>query len=61
MVIGADYSAPLHVGEWNKVDEVVLGMYCVNNRNAIELPLLDFAKRMEIAFNTYLKKREGKW
>ncbi|KAL7841885.1 hypothetical protein SRHO_G00255760 [Serrasalmus rhombeus] len=57
LVIGADFNG--HVGEGNRGDEEVLGMYGVKDRNAEGQMVVDFAKRMEMAVvNTYFQKRE---
>eukprot|EP00064_Thunnus_orientalis_P010835 superscaffoldBa00001505_g10863 len=57
VVIGADFS--VHVGEGNRGDEEVMGMYDVKERNVEGQMVVDFVKRMEMAaVNTYFKKRE---
>uniref|UniRef100_A0AAR2IVR4 Endonuclease/exonuclease/phosphatase domain-containing protein n=1 Tax=Pygocentrus nattereri TaxID=42514 RepID=A0AAR2IVR4_PYGNA len=57
LVISADFNG--HVGEGNRGDEEVLGMYGVKDRNAEGQMVVDFAKRMEMAVvNTYFQKRE---
>ncbi|KAK3558018.1 hypothetical protein QTP86_005823 [Hemibagrus guttatus] len=58
VVIGADFN--LHVGEWNRGDEEVMGKFGVKERNPDGQTVADFAKRMDMAVvNTYFQKREG--
>ncbi|KAL7837360.1 hypothetical protein SRHO_G00270710 [Serrasalmus rhombeus] len=57
LMIGAGFNG--HVGEGNRGDEEVLGMYGVKDRNVEGQMVVDFAKRMEMAVvNTYSQKRE---
>ncbi|KAG2460301.1 DAT protein, partial [Polypterus senegalus] len=57
VVIGADLNG--HVGEGNSGDEEVMGRYGVKKRNEEGQRIVDFAKRMDMAFvNMYFKKRE---
>ena len=56
-VIGADLNG--HVGEGNRGDDNVMGIYGDKAKNAEGKMLVDFATRMELAVvYTYFKKRE---
>ncbi|KAI5624641.1 hypothetical protein C0J50_15787 [Silurus asotus] len=56
LVIGADFNG--HVGEGNRGDEEVMERYGLKERN-VEVQMVDFAKRMEIAVvNKFFKKKE---
>ena len=56
LVIGADFNG--HVGEGNRGDEDVMSRFGIQDRNAGQI-VVDFAKRMEMAVNTFFQRRQG--
>ncbi|KAF7708187.1 hypothetical protein C0J45_3546 [Silurus meridionalis] len=57
LVIGADCNG--HVGEGNRVNEVVMCRYGLKKRNSEVQIVVDFARRMELAVvNTYFKRKK---